>query len=183
MAAMLRMLLFCLPFVCLTAYADISGCSCVPGSPEISRDRTCSLTLESLKQPSGTSVFILKDNNPRKPNRWLALPGGTGPAAMFIEKMRQERRAELWRAALAKAREMFGEQWGLAVNGPRVRTQCQMHIHIGKFAAAAENRKFLVVNRIEDVPLRPEDGLFVHGAGDKIHVHYGEQTTETALMK
>ena len=36
--------------------------------------RQCSLCREAEKQPADQSIFFLKDINPRKPNRWLALP-------------------------------------------------------------------------------------------------------------
>ena len=35
--------------------------------------RECSLCREAEKQPAEPGVFFLKDVNPRKPNRWLAL--------------------------------------------------------------------------------------------------------------
>ena len=34
----------------------------------------CGLCREAEKLPQDPSVFFLKDINPRKPNRWLALP-------------------------------------------------------------------------------------------------------------
>lgn len=177
------MLLFCLIFGSVCAWADVSGCSCVPGTPEIHKDRACSLTLESLKQPAGTEFFALKDNNPRKPGRWLMLPAGTGPESMYIEKMSKAKRTAFFRAAEAKARELFGEEWGMAYNGSKVRTQCQFHVHLGRFIKASESRKFLFVKRLEDIPIIDGDGLWLHPVPGGYHVHQGQQTTETCLVR
>ena len=34
---------------------------------------------------------------------------------------------------------MWGDEWGVAYNGERVRTQCHMHLHIGKLLHGIEN--------------------------------------------
>lgn len=59
------------------------ACACDPANPDSLKVRNCSLVNEALKQPEGVEVFVLKDINPRKPQRWLVLPreyrGGIHP--------------------------------------------------------------------------------------------------------
>ena len=54
--------------------ADIVNCACDASHPESIAVRQCTLCREAEKQPADINVFFLKDKNPRKPNRWLALP-------------------------------------------------------------------------------------------------------------
>jgi hypothetical protein len=76
--------------------------------------KNCGLCREAEKQPADTTVFFLKDINPLKPNRWLALPRAHTHA---LKDVSPEARLALWNAAIEKARSMWGDQWGLAVNG------------------------------------------------------------------
>ena len=97
--------------------------------------RQCSLCAEADKQPPGTRIFFVKDRNPNKPNRWLALPVKHLEGQHHLHEMTTAERTELWTAAIAKAKELFGDKdWGVAYNGPTVRTQCHTHLHIGRFA-------------------------------------------------
>jgi len=165
--------------------AEIPGCLCDPDEPATLEARQCSLTREVLKQPAGEPVFFLKDANPNKPNRWLALPRAVRRDLHTLADMTPAERLELWRAAIRKARELWGDQWGLAFNGDKMRTQCHPHIHIGKFLPAAENRQnVVVVDGPEQIPVpRDGSGLWVHPVGKKLHVHLGEQLTETVLLR
>lgn len=152
------------------------------------KQRQCSLCNEAEKQPPGTAVFILKDISPRKPNRWLALPRAHGAGgAHHLHDMPPAERTALWNAAIAKAKELFGPtDWGLAYNGEEVRTQCHTHIHIGRFAPAAESaRGFIVVQDASQIPAPPGKGIWVHpvAGGKQLHVHLGEQITETVLVR
>jgi hypothetical protein len=164
-------------------FADVRGCACNPQRPETMEARECGLCREADKAPAGEPVFFLKDINPRKPNRWLALPrahydGGHGP-----ELMSRADRTALWKAAIAKAKELWGEEWGLAYNGELVRTQCHGHIHIGKLLKGVEYGTPLVVSRPEDIPAPPGKGVWVHPAGTKLHVHIENTITETVLLR
>jgi hypothetical protein len=53
---------------------------------------------------------------------------------------------------------------------------------IGKLKGATD--RFIVVSGPERIPV-PKDGtgLWIHPAGKKLHVHLGEQTTETVLFR
>ncbi len=176
-----------LPLLLLTfasAMADVSNCACDPARPETMAARQCGLCREAEKQPQGIGFFFLKDNNPRKPNRWLLLPrahhDGPGPLA----KLTAAERTEMWRLAIERAKQLWGDRWGVAYNGDRVRTQCHHHLHIGKLLAGIETGRFIVVAGPGQIPV-PNDGtgLWIHPAGNKLHVHLGEQTTETVLFR
>lgn len=147
--------------------------------------RQCSLCNEAEKQPPGTKVFFLKDINPRKPNRWLALPRQHGGGAHHLHDLPKQDRTELWAAAIAKAKELFGPaDWGVAYNGESVRTQCHTHLHIGRFVHVAEQSKgYIVVAGPAEIPAPPGAGIWVHPVGTKLHVHFGEQITETVLVR
>src|SRR5262245_1249276 len=123
---------------CAIVFADISHCACDLSNPETMGARECGLCKEAEKQPDHAPVFFLKDNNPRKPNRWLALPRYHGKSGDSFANMSGEQRTTLWAAAIAKGKELWGEQWGVAYNGDRARTQCHAHVHIGKLLQGIE---------------------------------------------
>jgi diadenosine tetraphosphate (Ap4A) HIT family hydrolase len=159
-------------------------CDCNPADPEKMAARQCGLCREAEKQSPDTTIFFLKDINPRKPNRWLALPRKHGNDHHSIADIPQDERTALWVAAIAKAKELFGDEWALAINGDQARTQCHTHIHVGKFIEGVEIDNFVVVSGPAEIPV-PKDGtgLWVHPAGKKLHVHLGEQITETVLVR
>ena len=165
--------------------ADVARCACDVSNPQTLGGRECALCKEAEARPADAPVFFLKDNNPRKPNRWLVLPRGHGKGGHPFAGMTPEVRTELWTAAIAKARELWGDNWGLAYNGDRARTQCHAHIHIGKLLQGIETENFVVVAGPAKIPV-PQDGtgLWVHPAdGGKLHVHLGEQICETVLLR
>ena len=169
----------------LTSLAfSATECSCDPQQPDTMAARQCSLCKEAEKQDVGATVFFLKDINPRKPNRWLALPRAHGGGLHHLHDLKPGDRTALWTAAIKKSKEMWGDDWGVAYNGEQVRTQCHTHVHIGKLMKHVENKKFIVISKPSQIPAPPGEGLWIHGAGkNRMHVHLGEQTTETALMR
>lgn len=171
--------LLCAP----AARGDVSRCACDPARPETMKERNCSLCAEAEKQRPDVEFFVLKDINPRKPNRWLVLPRMHLPGPHELRDLPKPVRDRYWRFAVRIAREKFGEQWGIAYNGAAVRTQCHLHLHIGRFVRAAETSRFLLVRRLEDIPAPAEGGLWVHPVAGGFHVHLGEQITETALVR
>jgi diadenosine tetraphosphate (Ap4A) HIT family hydrolase len=160
---------------------DVRDCACDISKPDTMAAKNCGLCREAEKQPVDTAVFFLKDINPLKPNRWLALPRAHTHA---LKDLSPEARLALWNAAIEKARSMWGDQWGLAVNGDERRSQCHAHIHIGKLLNDVETPNFVVVDGPADI-LIPTDGagFWVHPVGGKLHVHSGEQATEIVLMR
>lgn len=179
--AVLAVAILMLPLAAQTA----GPCACAVKPELMAHARQCSLCREAEKH-AGAEYFFLKDNNPRKPNRWLILPvshNHDGPGV--LRRMTRAERTRFWKAAIARAKELFGNDWALAVNGDKFRTQCHAHVHIGKFIRAAERDSgFIVVNGPEGIP-EPKDGtgFWVHPAGGKLHVHVGEQICETVLVR
>lgn len=158
-------------------------CDCDPKRPETLTRRECSLCNEAEKQPPGTEVFFLKDINPRKPNRWLVLPRRHASGAHHLHDLTLAERTALWTAAIAKAREMWGDQWGIAYNGEKVRTQCHTHLHIGKLLPSVIKPGYIEVSHPSQIPAPPGSGIWVYPHGKKLRVHTGEQICETVLMR
>jgi diadenosine tetraphosphate (Ap4A) HIT family hydrolase len=166
------------------AFADVRNCKCDPLVPASMEARECGLCREAEKHPVATPIFFLKDINPRKPNRWLALPRFHTPGAHELRDMTPEQRTTLWSAAIEKAKELWGDKWGLAINGDQSRTQCHAHIHIGKLLDGVETTNFIVVDGPSQIPVSKDGaGIWVHPAGKKLHVHLDEMITETVLFR
>ncbi len=167
----------------MLAPAEVRQCACDPAKPETMKVRECSLCVEAERQPSGVEFFVLKDANPRKPNRWLVLPRSHGAGGHHLYELDAATRLRLWRKVVATAHEKFGDGWGAAYNGSRVRTQCHLHVHVGRFIRAAENSHFVFVRRLEDLPAPREGGIWIHPVAGGYHAHIGEQTVETVLVR
>ena len=134
-----------------------------------------------MKRQAGVKDFILKDANPNKPKRWLALPRSHERS---MELLSEEARADLFAAAIEKAKQLFGDEWAMAYNAPSVQTQCHVHLHIGKLIPGVETSQFITATKIEDIPPPPKgDGFWIHPHGNLFHVHTGEQITETVLER
>jgi hypothetical protein len=97
-------------------------------------------------------------------------------------------RAELWAVVIAKARELWPAQWGLAYNGEAGRQQCHLHIHIGTLQTARTGPKeplsFTVVDGPSEIPVPNHDaGSWVHPVNGKLHVHLDDAFAEQVLEK
>ncbi|MGD0580549.1 MAG: HIT domain-containing protein [Bryobacteraceae bacterium] len=148
------------------------------------KKRECSLCREAEQQPAGVEFFVLRDTNPRKPNRWLVLPKAHLAGSHPLHALSKSERTRFWAFAIAEAKKHFGrEEWGVAYNGDKVRTQCHLHLHVGRFIRAAENSKFKLVRRIEDFPAPAEGGVLIHPVKGGYHVLTGEEIMETALVR
>jgi hypothetical protein len=167
------------------AWADTRGCRCDPAQPETMEARECALCRETEKQPPQPPFYTLKDNNPRKPNRWLVLPRFHTKGPHELADMTAEQRTGFWAAAIAKATELWGDKWGIALNATETRTQCHTHVHIGRLLEGIETSEFVVVASPAEIPLPRDDseGFWVHPVGGKLHVHRGEVITETVLLR
>jgi diadenosine tetraphosphate (Ap4A) HIT family hydrolase len=185
MIAMRRLPLILTLLAAIPAVAEINGgCVCDLTRPETLEAVQCGLCRLAETHPAAPSVFLIKDNSPRKPNRWLALPRLHQPDFHELSSMTAGERLEIWTVAIEKAKSLWGDDWGVALNGLRNRTQCHAHIHIGKLLKAAENRKFIVISSPAQIPVPPDgEGLWIHPAGGKLHVHTGESATETVLLR
>ncbi len=67
----------------LALRADVRGCHCDLNNATEMHERACSLCAIAEQQPAYMTVFFLKDSNPTKPNRLLALPRVHGPGGTF----------------------------------------------------------------------------------------------------
>ena len=168
----------------LGGQADVRTCVCDLGRPETMAARECSLCRAAEEQPAEPQFFVLRDASPNKPHRWLAMPRFHGKNPQDLAQMTPEQRTAYWSLAIAKARELWGDQWGLAVNNLERRSQCHMHIHIGKLRENAEDDQFTTVASPADIPLpREGDGLWVHAAGAAFHAHWGNGSPELLLER
>jgi hypothetical protein len=169
---------------------DVRTCACDLTSQAISEIRSCSLCLEAEKHPSTERIFLIRDNDPTKPNRWLAVPraaayDGPNPLA----RMSAEERLLLWQTAIAKATEVWGpDAWAIAINGDISRRQCHAHVHIGKLLddrkSAETEAGGTFLDDPSDLPaISDGTGLWFHPIGNRLHVHAGAQTNETVLMR
>ena len=166
------------------AFADVRGCACDVARPDTLEARECSLCKVAEQQPAEPPFFFLKDTNPRKPNRWLALPRAHYKSGHALAEMSPAERTAYWIAAIAKAKELFGDSWGLAVNGEESRTQCHGHIHIGTLLDDVETANVVIVDGPANIPLpNGGTGLWVHPVDGKLHVHTGEQINEFVLQR
>jgi CDP-diacylglycerol pyrophosphatase len=164
--------------------ADVRNCDCDLSKPiDLEKQRECSLCVEAEKQPPYVEIFFLKDKNPTKPNRLLALPRVHGTGGQPLSSLSPETRHLLWAAAITRAQETWGNDWGIAYNGDERRTQCHAHLHIGKLLPDQENDHYTVVDSAAAIPVPNGTGLWVHPVGGKLHVHLGEQVNETVLMR
>lgn len=158
----------------------IVSCPCEHSRPETLAAHQCALCRLAEEQPANVDVFFVKDNNPTKPHRWLALPR---KHYAEIADMPAGERAAFWRATIAKAQELYPDKWGIAVNGTRLVTQCHPHAHISIFIPAVETGDGIIVSRVEDIPVPHDTGLWFHPVPGGYHVHTGEQITETVLLR
>ena len=173
--------LFLLPL----SRADVRNCMCDVARPETLEAPECSLCKTAEEQPAGAPFFAIKDRNvERKPNRWLMLPRFHGNRPQTLDEMTPEQRTRYWAATIAKAQELWGDEWGIAMNSTEKRTQCHMHIHIGKLLPDMENDKFVVADGPAQIPV-PKDGggQWVHPVAGKLHVHIDEPAGELKLQR
>jgi CDP-diacylglycerol pyrophosphatase len=165
-------------------HADVRSCLCDVAMPNTLEARECSLCKAAEQQPAGADYFYLRDTNPNKPNRWLVLPRFHGGHPQLLSDMTPEQRTGYWKAAIDKARQTWGEEWGVALNSTEKRSQCHIHIHIGKLLPDMENDKFVVVDGPEGIPVpHGGDGVWVHPVGTRYHAHIEEPAGELKLQK
>ena len=163
--------------------ADVRHCLCDFARPETLAVRECGLCLVAEKQPLDPPFFTIHDANSNKPDRWLALPRFHGQNPQELAGMTMEQRTAYWTVAIAKARDLWGDGWGLAINNLARRSQCHMHIHIGRLKDCTEDDRFVAVDGAADIPLpREGEGLWIHPAAGKLHAHWGDDAPELKLQ-
>ncbi len=159
--------------------ADIRGCICDPSRPDTMQARECALT--SAAAQADSPVLFVKDANPTKPNRWLAIPHALQHT---LADMTPPERARFWNAAIEKARATWGGDWGIAINSEARRSQCQLHAHIGKLLDTADRSGGTLVDRVEDIPVPgPDLGIWIHPEGTRLRVHLDQAAPEPFLLR
>jgi hypothetical protein len=167
----------------LAPAADLSSCSCDFSTSGGAAKKECALSFLANNEPTWEAAFLLKDSSAEKPHQWLALPRGEFGGASPLSKMTDSERLALWSVAVQKAKELFGNNWALAMNG-RERSQCHLHIHIGQFKPAEEKGGGIYIDNLSQIPA-PSDGngVWLHPEGAKLHVHTDQIATEYVLEK
>lgn len=175
--------LFAMFFLAPPAAAPpVVDCPCDHARPESLQARVCSLCGTAEKQ-SG-AVYFLKDINPSKPNRYLALPKAHEGGMQSVGTIPEPLRTQLWREAIAKARELYGERWGLAHNSHLFRTQCHAHVHMGPMSPEVDDVNGALYADPKDFPAPPADqGLWVHPKDGRYCVHLDRDLTEIVLIR
>jgi len=160
----------------------------------------CSLCLESEFHPPFPPYFFVQDINPTKPNRWLILPKAHDKGMQNLSDLSTDVSSEFWAAAVRKAEEVWGNRWGLAVNGELARSQCHAHVHIGKLLDGVEGKGFLFKAGRSRIPGKapitvagpdsikaPGKGaaFWIHPVGKKLHLHVEDVSAaaESVLMR
>jgi hypothetical protein len=150
--------------------------------------RQCGLCKLAEQQTGDAPFFFVKDANPTKPNRLLILPRKHYPGPHTISEMSSEERVAFFSAAIAKAHELWGDDWGVALNADASRTQCHTHMHIGKLLPDVEPDAgsgviMVVVDGPAAIPVPPDGGgMWIHPVSGKLHVHFAN-IAEPVLMR
>ena len=160
----------------------VVDCPCDHAQPETLKARVCGLCRTAEEQT--TEFYFLKDINPHKPNRHLALPKAHGRGLQTHGSLPSESRIRYWEAAIGRAKQLYPDRWGLAVNGYFFRTQCHAHIHVGPLSPEVED----VGGRLYDHPsafpsVGPEQGLWIHPRDGRYCVHRDRDLAEVVLVR
>lgn len=157
----------------------------------------CSLCLESEFHPPDVPFFFVQDNDPGKPHRWLILPKAHDKGIQYLSDLPADVSSKFWAAAVRKGEELWGKNWGLAVNGDLARSQCHAHVHIGKLLGGVEGNEFLYKKRLSRVPGKapitvagpdqikaPEKGaaFWIHPVKGGLHVHVEDITAAAEFV-
>lgn len=167
----------------LATRADVRTCVCDFARPDVGKTPGCSLCAVTEKQPPDEVAYLLKDIDPKKPNRWLALPRQHFDGPYPLVRMTREERTALWTLAIQKGAETWGGQWAIAVNSDYRRMQCHMHAHIDLMRPGLEMPGGVFVDGPEDIPVHPDGmGIWFHPVGKRLHVHYGGEAPELEIF-
>ncbi len=168
----------------LIMQVGVQNCACDATQPATLEAKGCSLCKVAEQQPPDVAFFFIKDANPTKPNRMLVLPRSHSGDPRPMALLSPAERTAWWTAAIAKGKELWGEDWALAYNGDERRTQCHAHIHVGKISPEAQKDGFVEVSGPAEIPVPANGaGLWVHPVGSKLYVHAGAQVTEFNLVR
>lgn len=160
----------------------IVSCPCDHAEPKTLADRVCSLCGTAEQQQA--EIYFLKDINPHKPNRYLALPKAHGAGYQSTSDLPEDLRAKLWRGAARRGEELFGARWGVAQNSHYFRTQCHAHLHIGPLSPEVEDTGGELFATVEEFPNHgPEQGVWVHPREGQYCLHTDRDLAEIVLVR
>ncbi len=160
----------------------IVDCPCDHAELSSLSSQVCSLCETAEKRTS--DVYFLKDINPHKPNRYLALPRAHDKGFQSSADLSEPLHARLWTRAAERAQELYPDRWGLAQNGHYFRTQCHAHIHIGPLRPEIDDKGGEVVGRAEGIPnVGPEQGIWIHPKDSGYCVHLDRDLAEIVLVR
>lgn len=168
--------------IMLAGPPPVVGCPCDHAKPETLSVRVCGLCREA--ELHSTEFFFLKDINPHKPHRYLALPKAHGSGLQSVGTMAPAERERYWRAAIARAEQLYPGGWGLASNSYLFRTQCHAHLHIGPLSPDLDDTGGTVYGDPKEFPLTgPEQGIWIHPRDGKYCVHLDRALAEVVLER
>lgn len=160
----------------------VVSCPCEHGRPQSMKSRVCSLCGTADEQAE--EVYFLKDINPHKPNRYLALPKAHDLGLQSTAHLSKELRELLWQRAAERAEELYPGRWGLAQNSHYFRTQCHAHIHIGPLSPEVEDTGGRLYKSVAEFPnVGPEKGIWLHPKNDGYCVHLDRDLAEIVLVR
>jgi hypothetical protein len=166
----------------LFASPPVVSCPCDHARPETLAARVCSLCKEA--DARSTEFFFLKDINPHKPHRYLALPKAHDSELQAVGTMDADERERYWRVAIAKAEELYPGGWGLASNGHLFRTQCHAHLHMGPLSPDADDAGGTLYGAPKDFPrTEPDQGVWVHPKDGRYCLHLDRALAEVVLER
>ncbi len=160
----------------------IVDCPCDHADSGSMSSRVCSLCGTAQKERD--EIYFLKDINPHKPNRYLALPKAHDAGYQSTSDLSESLRARLWLRAAKRAEELFPGRWGLAQNSHYFRTQCHAHIHIGPLSPEVEDTGGTVYRTVDEFPnVGQEQGVWVHPRDGGFCVHLDRDLAEIVLVR
>ena len=179
MAQLVLLAVFCLvPLVPM----PVVECPCDHAREGSMDSRVCSLC--GTAERAIDEVYFLKDINPHKPNRYLALPKTHAAGYQSTADLSPELRTELWRKAATRAEALYPGRWGIAQNSHFFRTQCHAHLHIGPLSPEVEDVEGKVYGKFEDIPnVGPEQGIWLHPKQGGYCVHLDRDLAEIVLIR
>ena len=160
----------------------VVDCPCNHAEPSSMDSRVCSLCGTAEREDH--EIYFLKDINPRKPNRYLALPKAHESGFQSTIDLTPELRARLWRRAAERAEELYPGRWGLAQNSHFFRTQCHAHIHIGPLSPEVQDEGGSLYGTVEQFPnVGPGQGMWLHPKNSMYCVHLDRDLAEIVLVR
>ena len=160
----------------------VVSCPCDHAAPGTMSERVCSLC--GTAEDADDAVYFLKDINPHKPSRYLALPKAHVRGYQSTHDLPAPLRAQLWQMAAERAEKLYPGRWGLAENSHFFRTQCHAHIHIGPLSPEVEDSLGTVYASAAEIPdVGAEQGIWMHPKGGGYCVHLDRDLAEIVLLR